>query len=359
MLGNLRRQFGIGPADHPDEQDALAALRQVDSRNRLCGAEINSISHLMGQDLSVGKVTEPLHLHFLGSDTQDGEWTVRVLELYYGECGGVGSSVSSEPIVGLSGDDCDRFARTGLRNLVKACARCLTSGVGATGGMTRVINATGGYKAQISFAGLIGQVLKVPVVYLFEQFPRCIELPPLPVGFDRALWIEHYPLFARLSDELIVPAREFATWYIAPEVETLLDHERIDDVDYLTLSPILELLHQGFALISPPDLTEPPKSDTPIDKRIRVSTKEQGHPPRGVRQCLERLAGLPWVCLASSEGFVNTGERWRVKPGGTSQTDEILVLFGDGDKAQQIRLTTTCTTPQERQWCLEQLKGMF
>lgn len=358
MLTNLRRQFGIDPADYPDEQKALAALRRVDPTDRLCGAEINSIAHLLGQNLSVGTVTQPLHLHFLGSDTQDGEWTVHVLTRYYGTRGEV-QSVSSQSIAGLSGDDCDKFARTGLRNLVKACARALTSGVGGTQGMTRVINATGGYKAQISFAGLIGQVLKVPVVYLFEQFPRCIELPPLPVGFDRALWIEHYPLFARLSDELMIPANEFASWYIAPEVETLLDRECIDGVEYIALSPILELLHQGFALISPPDLTEPPKADTPVDRRIRVSTGEQGHPPQGVQQCLERLARLPWVCLASSEKFVNTGERWRVKPGGTSHTNEILVLYGDGKKAQQIRLTTTCTTPQERQWCLEQLKGMF
>ena len=230
-----RRQFGIGPADHPDEQDALAALRQVDSGNRLCGAEINSISHLMGQDLQRREGHTAMHLHFLGSDTRDGEWTVRVLELYYGRCGEV-ASVSSQPIEGLSGDDCDRFARTGLRNLVKACARCLTSGVGATGGMTRVIIATGGYKAQISFAGLIGQVLKVPVVYLFRAVPRgassCRRYPlasTAPYGSGTTPCLRGCPMksWSRPVRDLVHRA----------ESKRSLDRERIDNVEYTHIEP--------------------------------------------------------------------------------------------------------------------------
>ncbi|RDE23748.1 hypothetical protein DV713_15980 [Parageobacillus thermoglucosidasius] len=61
-----------------------------------------------------------------------------------------------------------------------------------------VINATGGYKAQISFAGLIGQVLKIPVYYLFEGFASVISLPEMPVFFDYKIWLKRFQLFRDL-----------------------------------------------------------------------------------------------------------------------------------------------------------------
>ena len=57
---------------------------------------------------------------------------------------------------------------------------------------TIAINATGGYKAQISFAGMIGQALGIPVYYLFEKFSKVIKLPPQPVALDLSLWLENY-----------------------------------------------------------------------------------------------------------------------------------------------------------------------
>ncbi|MEA2059529.1 MAG: hypothetical protein U9P10_03190 [Thermodesulfobacteriota bacterium] len=63
--------------------------------------------------------------------------------------------------------------------------------VRAYGSEQILINATGGYKAQISFAGMIGQALDIPVCYMFERFAEVIELPPQPVSLDLGFWIEN------------------------------------------------------------------------------------------------------------------------------------------------------------------------
>jgi len=355
LLSNLRRHLGLGREDWPDIRAAVAAIRSVAPTDRMCGAEINSISHLVGQKLSVGTVSSPLSLHFLVSDTDEGYWTAEALTSYYRSSRDV-RSAASERVAGLTGADYERFAGLGLRSLVKATAARLTLGPADETGALKVINATGGYKAQISFAGLICQALGVPVVYLFEQFPRCIEMPPLPVAFDRGLWIEHHTLFSRLSDELQVPASEFDAWPIDPALRHLLDREAIDGIEYIALSPILELMHQSFELVPPANLVRPCDAEVRGEDKVRLNEAEMAHAPKGSRQCIERLARLPWVTRVSNEEFVNTAAKWRVKTGGDVGMNEVLVQHGDGShKALEIRLTTTCTGPEERQWCLEEL----
>src|SRR5437773_1205753 len=51
------------------------------------------------------------------------------------------------------------------------------------------LNATGGYKAQIAVAVLLGQALGVPVYYKHELFSEIIAFPPLPVALDFEVWM--------------------------------------------------------------------------------------------------------------------------------------------------------------------------
>ena len=51
------------------------------------------------------------------------------------------------------------------------------------------INATGGYKAPIAVAVLLGQALGVPVYYKHELFSEIIAFPPLPVALDFEVWM--------------------------------------------------------------------------------------------------------------------------------------------------------------------------
>lgn len=355
MLTSLQRHLGLEGDDMPQVQEAVSWLRGHEPTDRACGAEINSIAHLLDdRELSAGTVKAPVVLQLLVSDTDAGEWTGQTLKLYLRKLSGV-ENVRWERVQGLDGADPDRFEREGLRQLVRQAATHLEHARTDAPGCLRLIDATGGYKAQISFAGLIGQVLKVPVVYLFEQFPRCIEMPPLPVSFDRMVWVEHRRLLEKLSDEMQMPARELRGYYVAPPIEALLDREEIDGKEYVALSPILELMHQGFSLVPPENVEPPPDCDLEPPDKLYITQKETSHEPNGTDQCRKRLAQLPWVKRVENIRFINTPTRSRIKPGGVQAVNQILVVHGDGDMGVEIRLTTTCATTAEREWCLEEL----
>src|SRR5207237_5612422 len=106
-------------------------------------------------------------------------------------------------VPGLQDANAREFRTRGLRNL----ARLLASTLREYGPEYCAINATGGYKAQIAIAVLLGQALQVPVYYLFERFPEIISFPPMPVSLDLDLWTEHADLFTALArPESAVPA---------------------------------------------------------------------------------------------------------------------------------------------------------
>lgn len=363
MLTNLRRELGWRP-DQPAtdcEQafhQAVAFLRQKDPADRLCGAEINSINHLLrGQQTSAGVVEPPAELCLLVSDTPEGHWTGRVLKHYFDHWDTT-AAVTCHTIEGLQHQDPKNFAHLGLRNLVRLAARCLADAHRRQPSALRLIDATGGYKAQISFAGLLGQALHVPVVYLFEQFPYCIEMPPLPVSFDRSLWLEHYWLFHQLSGESVVPADSVPRRDVDDRIWHLLDREVIDGVEYLALSPILEVMHQGFELSLPENAQEPPPTDLDPAQKLRINRAEMSHAPDRSDGFLRRLADLPWVTCVQNIRFVNTA-RSHVKSGATDALNEILVVYSDGTKGLEIKLTTTCTTQGHRAWCLESLRQLL
>lgn len=83
------------------------------------------------------------------------------------------------------------FKIHGLRNLV----RFVGDFIQRFGNENIAIDATGGYKAQIAIAVLIGQALDIPVYYKHERFSEIIDFPPLPISLD-------YDILGRNSDIL-------------------------------------------------------------------------------------------------------------------------------------------------------------
>lgn len=354
MPTNLRRECGLAEGELPDGRKAVDFLRRRDPLDRACGAEVNSIAHLLaGQKLSAGVVKPPAGITFLVSDTEEGKWVGEVLCSYFR----LPDVEMAEAIVvrDLTGDDPGRFARRGLRNLVREAAGRLDHMHRRHPGAVRLIDATGGYKAQISFAGLIGQTLKVPVVYLFERFPHCIEMPPLPVHFDRDLWIEHYSVFKRLDEESYLPVEEVRLSGLPQQFLDLLDVETQEGSEFYALSPVLELMHQGFMIVEPAGLTPPPHSDLPAEMKLRINRSEMGHAPKGSQQRIEQLARLPYVTHVENVSFENTA-RSHVKTGGAQGVAEVFVVHSDGALGLKIRLRTTARDNPERQWCCERLK---
>ncbi len=240
-------------------QLALWLLGQ-DSSSRVCGAEINSITSIINK----GFLGSHQKLIFLLSDTPDGDRIGKLLKAYYGNQKNPiqFESVEVRVLKGLRDDNVTTFQREGLRNLVKEISLEVRKFDPSSLG----INATGGYKAQISFAGMIGQALDIPVYYLFEKFSEVIELPPQPISLDLGFWLTHYPTFSYLESEGTIEKKDLNIDYSDSLWSSVID--QVDD--YVSLSEMgllfdararLQFNKQKTTLLSsiPKDETSPDK----------------------------------------------------------------------------------------------------
>ena len=94
-----------------------------------------------------------------------------------------------------------RFRTKGLRQLARELCKILRERTPAA----CAINATGGYKAQIAIAVLLGQAIGVPVFYKHELFPEIIAFPPMPVALDFELWMRASGMLFDLVRDLNPP----------------------------------------------------------------------------------------------------------------------------------------------------------
>ncbi|GBD14674.1 hypothetical protein HRbin25_00554 [bacterium HR25] len=201
-------------------------LRQTSPRE--ASAETNSLSHLLREDD---------RLVFLASSTEEGRLCAGALRELYGP-----SRCRIEEVPGLTYEEA-RFRMRGLRSLVSK----LVELVEGEKRLERevVINATGGFKAEIAYASLVGLLFRVPVYYLHERFDQIIDLPPVPVSWDYALLAEHRDLLRWLEEGGPRPAREVEQRLQGrpEELRLLLSSE---DGDQVELSPAGLALFRAF-----------------------------------------------------------------------------------------------------------------
>jgi putative CRISPR-associated protein (TIGR02619 family) len=337
LLNHLKRELR---SDNVPRKKALSYVKGRQPTDPVLGAEINSIEHLVnGLKLTTGVTHPPFHLALLVSDTTDGQWTGELLKDYFSSVHRF-KSVQWYTVEGLTPDDPTRFARVGLRSLVRESSRLLREAGNKS--LFRVINATGGFKAQISFAGLIGQTLGIPVVYQFETFPVCVEMPPMPVDFDRECWLTHYDLFARLSERRAMTEDEFPFREVDPIIRELLDKCEEDGKSLYALSPILELMHQGFLVRRPRTSEEPPVSEITAQQKLSLVEHELPHDPKRTRDFAMALAKkFSWIIEIKNHTPRMNSQRTHLLP---KKGDPSLheVCYSDGEKGVRISIRTTC-----------------
>lgn len=224
LLTNAARELG---AESPSEQQLLRYL-QSHSREE-ASAETNSISRLF-QDGDF--------LIFLHSQTDKGRLCADVLCRYF-RAGNVQCVLESIPDLSYQES---RFKMRGIRSLINAVIKLIRKEREV--GRAVVLNATGGFKAEIAYATLIGLLFNVPVYYIHEAFKEIIEMPPAPISWDYALVAENEEFFTWLDEEPRKTSEVDVRLRLLPrEVRLLLTEEE----DETFLSPAGDIFFKAFS----------------------------------------------------------------------------------------------------------------
>ncbi|MGA2705484.1 MAG: putative CRISPR-associated protein [Isosphaeraceae bacterium] len=326
----LARAYAAG-----DWEAVAAGLGTHGPTDRLCGAEINSLASLVAK----GYAAADANLVFCHSDTADGQAIGRILEVYFRRAGH--SSVQARTITDLQDRDARLFRTRGLRNLAKEVCKVIRD----YGAASCAINATGGYKAQIAVAVLMGQSLGVPVYYKHELFDEIISFPPMPVALDFEAWMRLSGLLFALQAAL-QPA-DLVEDYPgdAETLESLVDRETVDGVDYLELSPTGQIFHETFRerFRTTRDQVLPPAVPTGQKKPPHVEDSGHMHAVRGLKAFLEAVtASAPQVVRCSTfwshPDLPRPARFWVGAEGVEGQ-------FSDGKALVKFRVETRATTP--------------
>lgn len=166
-----------------------------DLRDKL-SAEIHSLVRIGLDDCS--------RVILLASATDDGRACALAVKSYLENRWG-SLQVEVSPVSGLQVTDPVNFKREGA---VEYCKKCLDA-VRDYGRENVVLNPTGGYKALVPYTVLVGMLKRVPCRYIFEQSTVLLDLPPLPVEFQRGLFEVHRAVFDRIERETAIPKEEW------------------------------------------------------------------------------------------------------------------------------------------------------
>lgn len=333
LLTNLKNgDFGREPTE-AELPAVLQFLNAQDPLVRVCGAELNSTFQI----LQLENVDASCTLHFCVSDTSKGKLTGEILKAY---CNHRGYSVQVHTIEGLQDQDPQRFGNEGLRNLVRICGQVIQ----ASGAPAHVaLNATGGYKAQIAIAALIGSALQIPVYYKHELFDSVIAFPPMPIAVDEQLLARHLSYLLQLEE----PGSSLDYVPEDPALHNLLDIVEENGQILACLSPLGQICLSSYLQQHPPEKAIP-RPATPHERKS--SRLRDDHYPIGFAQYVDKLfsecayitqcVSLPYDGQASIRHA-----RFYCQP----NTEVIVGEYQDKDKfGARFRINTTATTARER-----------
>ena len=320
---------------------------------RLCGAEINSINSIVEK----GYLDKRSVLKLLTSDTENGRFIAEVLYHYFENSKNKNrfEDVDYEMVEGLTDEDVKSFKNVGLKNLV----RLICEAVRSYSSDPILINATGGYKAQISFAGMIGQALEIPVCYMFERFAEVIELPPLPVSFDLSLWLDNAELFYDLdagieTDNMLdLPDKRY---------DSLVEHIQEGKKHLYALSPTGLLFHESFRYRFNKQASAilPKSSAIPVEKKkIRYEDDNKGK-HSGLENYLNKIKTVSYVDGIYTHYYnpdLTKPNRFRKSSKGVE--NQLEGCFSNAGALTKFDIITTAKKPQELQACMVDLNERF
>jgi putative CRISPR-associated protein (TIGR02619 family) len=298
------------------------------------GAEHESLCWLTRSDQRL----VPVSLHLLCSDTDDGERAARILERRFADAF---RKTDSTRCRGLDDSRPKEFVSKGLRNLVNLLVRTIQRL--EREGRVPAIDATGGYKPQIAYAALVGQVMQVPVLYRYASFEDVLNLMPLPVSLDTEVWFDNLWFLERLRDEILrdsdVPVGD-------PRLTPLLDRED----RLVTLSPLGELMAAAadrLVVTQGHEIGPAASALAPEAKKLSYEDGNAGKHP-GLDEFCARLVRHPCVTRAATFYYnPDLPKASAVRLPGDRTVDRLEAWYGDGRALTKLRVWTTATTARE------------
>ncbi len=323
LIGNAARHCGKAPNEVQDSD--IKRFLSAEPPEKL-SAELNSLHRLnSSQD-------EVILLH---TNTIDGEKCAKLLasHLENGYCKRV-----RVRRINLKQDE-KHMETHGLRDLVEIMMNEISNS--RKNSHEIIINATGGYKAETAFATIIGQMMGVPVVYLYEQFKIMVELPPLPVTWNTDLVLENRSFFEWMEEEPRL-GREVETRLFglqASDVFRTFITPFDDEEGYRWLSAVGHILYLRFKKEGEEatNIAYPsPALEQDPDKKVEI--RGDHHYPKGIREFAKTIAKCQYVEKITPRHF-ESSTRTRIKS--VDDSGIIHILFCDNQKGCNLLVQTT------------------
>lgn len=359
LFGNIRAPYrenlGIPEAMQRELQDLLKQgdmsrlaqkLTKIDPKAFLCGAEITSIEDTMKK-----KWLNLRHLHFLVSDTDEGRQMGKFLESYYTERSDELSlqTVEYHIVEKLQDQEPKQFKVHGLRNLVRQAGKL----VQRYSAEKIAINATGGYKAQIAVAVILGQALGIPVLYRHERFSEIIDFPPMPISFDYQILGENADLLADLEAGEAFTLTEID--HLGEKIRVFLDEIDVDGEPMFELGAVGEIFLTGFRL----RLSRQINLQKVAQSEKSVPSFRDDHHPKGFEEFVKRICKeIAWVRTAHSLLYDKQksikGIGFYVREG------KLIGTYQDKDNfGARFELLSTAQSQDELAWAADQLNQQY
>jgi len=193
-------------------------------------AETNSLSRIL---------QEGDKIIFLHSQTHEGRFCAKALKQHY-QKEGYRAEICEIPDLNYAES---RFKMRGLRSLVATLIEHIRRERQAQREV--LINATGGFKAEIAYATVVGLLFDVPVYYIHEAFRDIIQMPPTPIGWDYSLMAEHEEFFEWLNEDLRPTPEVDARLQELPRFEEL-NLFLVEEEGFTFLSPMGEAFYEAY-----------------------------------------------------------------------------------------------------------------
>ena len=214
----------------PNDQKLASYLRNTNAAT--ASAETNSLSRILEKNDNIV---------FLCSDTDSGRLCANALSTHYNNSKKYKASVKVIPDLTYKES---KFKVQGLRSFVSTLISLVREH--KTSGEV-LINATGGFKAEMAYANLIGLLFNVPVFYIHELFKDIIEMPAPPIGWNYSLIADNEVFFEwineclRKTNDVNISLGKLPE-AIRQEIRFLLE----DEDGFTLLSPTGEVFFEAF-----------------------------------------------------------------------------------------------------------------